>query len=62
VLLPEDYEGYYIGETFYVDESGLYLETIWLPYGSYNYGFMFIDCYGDTHYSDTIDFELFEEE
>lgn len=55
---PDGYEGYYIGETFTVDENGLYLSTIWLSNGVYQYGFMFIDCYGNTHYSDTIDFEF----
>jgi hypothetical protein len=57
---PDGYEGYYIGETFTVDENGLYLSTIVLSNGVYQYGFMFIDCYGNTHYSDTIDFELYE--
>lgn len=61
-LHAEDgYEGYYEGETFYVDEKGLYLELIWLPVGYYRYGFMFIDNYGNKHYTDFIDYELFEE-
>jgi hypothetical protein len=55
---PDNYKGYYIGGTFKVDESGLSLGLIWLPKGSYQYGFMFYDCYGNTHYSDTIDFEV----
>lgn len=61
-LHAEDgYEGYYEGETFYVDDKGLYLELIWLPVGYYRYGFMFIDNYGNKHYTDYIDYELFEE-
>jgi hypothetical protein len=59
---PDNYEGYYIGDTFKVDESGLSLGLIWLPKGSYQYGFMFIDCYGNTQFSDTIDFEIPGEE
>lgn len=60
-LYAEDgYEGYYEGDTFYVDENGLYLELIWLPDGYYQYGFMFIDIYGETHYSEFTDYELFE--
>jgi hypothetical protein len=55
---PDGFDGYYTGETFYVDENGLNLELMWLPDGSYQYGFLFIDCYGGTHYSDTIDFDL----
>lgn len=61
-LHAEDgYDGYYEGETFYVDDKGLYLELIWLPVGYYRYGFMFIDNYGNKHYTDFIDYELFEE-
>lgn len=59
---PDGYTGYYVGDTFKVDESGLSLGLIWLPGGSYQYGFMFIDCYGNTQYSDTIDFDLSDTE
>lgn len=56
----DGFDGYYEGNTFYVDENGLYLGLISLPNGFYQYGFMFIDCYGNTHYSDFIDLELYE--
>jgi len=60
-LFAEDgYDGYYEGDTFYVGDDGLYLELIWLPDGFYQYGFMFIDNYGGVHYSDFMDYELFE--
>lgn len=55
---PDGYDGYYIGDTFYVGEKGLSLGLIWLPGGRYDYGFVFIDCYGNTHYSETVDFKL----
>ena len=59
-LYAEDgYDGYYVGDPFYVDENGLYLELIWLPDGYYEYGFMFIDCYGEVHYSESTGFELY---
>lgn len=61
-LQAEDgYEGYYEGETFLVDEKGLYLELIWLPAGYYRYGFMFLDNYGNKHFTDFVDYELFNE-
>ncbi len=55
---PDGYEGYYTGDTFYIDEKGISLGLIWLPDGEYNYGFVFIDCYGNTHESETVDLKL----
>ncbi len=61
VVYAEDgSDGYYEGDPFYLDEDGLYLDLIWLPDGVYQYGFLFIDNYGNWHYSDFIDFELTE--
>lgn len=56
-----EYEGYYEGEPFVVDEDGLYLELIWLPDGNYYYGFMFIDKYGESHYTDHIPIKVWTE-
>lgn len=56
-----DYEGYYEGEPFTVDEDGLYLEIIWLPDGDYYYGFMFIDKYGEQHYTDYTPIQVWSE-
>lgn len=56
-----EYEGYYEGEPFVVDEDGLYLELIWLPDGNYYYGFMFIDKYGESHYTDHIPIQVWTE-
>lgn len=55
---PDGYKGYYKGDKFYVGEKGLSLGLIWLPGGRYSYGFVFIDCYGNTHDSETVDFKL----
>ncbi len=55
---PDGYDGIYTGGEFYVDEKGISLGFIWLPRGEYNYGFVFIDCYGNTHESETIDLKL----
>jgi hypothetical protein len=55
---PDGYDGYYIGDTFYAGEKGLSLGLIWLPDGEYDYGFVFFDCYGNRHYSETVDFKL----
>lgn len=60
IYAEDGYDGYYEGEPFYLDENGLYLELIWLPDGVYEYGFLFVDNYGNQHYSDFIDFELSE--
>lgn len=52
-LYAEDgQEGYYEGETFYVDKDGLYLGLVWLPDGDYYYGFLLVDSYGDYHYTE----------
>ena len=53
-MYSEEGYDYYVGDTFYVDEYGLYLEWNLLPDGLYDYGFMFIDVYGNYHYSDFI--------
>ena len=56
LLMANDWsDEYRYGEPFYVDESGLYLEWGDLPdAGIYEYGFMFNDVYGGSHYSDFI--------
>lgn len=55
---PDGYDGYYKGDTFYVGDKGILPGFVWLPGGEYNYGFVFIDCYGNTHDSETVDFKL----
>ena len=55
----DGYDDFYIGEDIVIGSDGLYLELVWLPEeNDYQYGFMFIDVYGNYHYSDTIDFSL----
>ncbi len=55
----DGYDDYYIGEDIVIGSEGLYLELVWLPaQNNYQYGFMFIDVYGNYHYSETIDFSL----
>ena len=60
-LFTDGYQGYYEGETFTVDSDGLYLELIWLPDGDYYYGFLFIDNYGEEHYTDYTPIEVWTE-
>ena len=51
------YDDYYVGTDIIIGSDGLYLEFIELPTGEdYEYGFMFIDIYGNYHYSETLDF------
>ncbi len=51
------YDDYYVGNDIVIGGDGLYLEFIDLPTGEdYEYGFMFIDIYGNYHYSETLDF------
>ncbi len=56
VLYPDGAEEYWYGEPFYLNDDGLYLEWDYLPDGDYEYGFMFVDVYGEIHYSDFIIF------
>jgi hypothetical protein len=59
LFTQDGYDDYYIGEDIVIGSDGLYLELVWLPEeNDYQYGFMFIDVYGNYHYSDTIDFSL----
>ncbi len=57
-LYSEDnYDDYYVGTDIVIGDDGLYLDFIELPKGEdYEYGFMFIDIYGQYHYSETLDF------
>ncbi len=59
-LYTEDgYDDYYIGDDIVIGADGLYLDLVWLPEeNDYQYGFVFIDVYGNYHYSETIDFSL----
>ena len=57
----DDYQGYYEGDTFVVGDDGLYLELIWLPDGDYYYGFLFIDNYGEEHYTEYTPIEVWTE-
>jgi hypothetical protein len=56
VLYTEGTEEYRYGAPFYLNDDGLYLEWNYLPEGDYEYGFMFVDVYGEIHYSDFIIF------
>jgi hypothetical protein len=51
----DGYTGYYEGDSVTVTASGLYLDIIWLPDGVYQYGFKFIDVYGNVYYSELVD-------
>ncbi len=46
---------YVEGGSFTVTSSGLSLDLISLPEGVYQYGFKFIDIYGNVHYSEFVD-------
>lgn len=46
---------YVEGDSFTVTSSGLSLDLISLPEGVYQYGFKFIDIYGNVHYSEFVD-------
>ena len=51
------YDDFYVGTDIVIGSEGLYLDFIALPTGEdYEYGFMFIDIYGNYHYSETLDF------
>jgi hypothetical protein len=55
---PDGYSGYYVGDPITVGEEGLSLDLVWLPDGTYQYGFKFIDVYGNTQYSELVDIEV----
>jgi hypothetical protein len=44
---PDDYSGYYVGDPITVGEEGLSLDLVWLPAGTYQYGFKFSPEYGN---------------
>jgi len=46
---------YVEGDSFTVPSSGLELSLISLPEGTYQYGFKFIDIYGNIYYSEFVD-------
>ena len=55
IWAPDGYDGYYEGDPITVTGNGLELELIWLPDGVYQYGFKFIDIYGNVYYSTLVD-------
>jgi hypothetical protein len=56
-LYQEGGYDYYYGSDIVIGNEGLSLSLVELPTGEdYEYGFMFIDIYGNYHYSDTLDF------
>jgi hypothetical protein len=55
---PDNYDGYYEGNPIVVDENGLTMDLVWLSPGWYQYGFKFIDVYGNGHYSKLVDIEI----
>ena len=55
IWATDGYDGYYEGEPLTVNSSGLTLELIQLPDGVYQYGFKFIDIYGNNYYSQLVD-------
>jgi len=61
LVLPydvSDYSDYYTGQNIVIADKGPCLEWVDLPQGfNYQYSFMFIDVYGNYHYSDPMDFE-----
>ncbi len=57
---PDGFDGYYSGDPITVTDSGLTLELTWLPAGTYQYGFKFIDVYGGVQYSELVDIDITE--
>jgi hypothetical protein len=57
---PDGMEGYAQGDTFTVTSGGLRPTLIPLPAGTYQYGFKFIDIYGNVHYSEFVDINYAE--
>ncbi len=55
ISAPDGYEGYWEGTSITLGADGLSVELIWLPDGTYQYGFKFIDIYGYIHYSELVD-------
>ena len=55
---PDGYDGDYEGDPVTVDSGGLILEFVWLPDGTYEYGFKFIDIYGGVYYSQLVDITI----
>ena len=52
---------YLEGDSFTVTSSGLMLDIIMLPEGVYQYGFKFVDIYGNVHYSEFVDIPIYYE-
>ncbi len=53
-----DYDSYYTADPYTLGDEGIVLGWIELPSGSYQYGFMFYDVYGNEHYSEMTDFDV----